>query len=154
MEFSEEIMKRHKAVQEWNMPIGITGTQDGLSEAQFKVAKDLFELMFMSEIHAGDCVGVDAELITLVQEIRPEVKTVGHIPDKDDKRAFLEYDEERDPKPYLKRNHDIVNESEYLFAFPNGPERMRGSGTWATIRYARKTGKGIVIINPDGTSTA
>jgi len=29
-------------------------------------------------------------------------------------------------------------------------EEWRGSGTWATIRYARKVGKPVTIIYPDG----
>jgi hypothetical protein len=39
-----------------------------------------------------------------------------------------------------------------LAACPKGPEERR-SGTWATVRYARKTGKPVVIFWPDGTVT-
>lgn len=38
----------------------------------------------------------------------------------------------------LKRNHIILRRGDCLEAFPSDShERMRGSGTWATIRYAR-----------------
>ncbi len=136
------------------MSIGITGTQEGMTEEQFGIIKEMMELLFMTEIHAGDCVGFDAECITLVKELRPEVKTVGHPCDIDEKRAFLEYDEEREAKAPLVRNRDIVDESEYLFACPKETEEVLRSGTWATIRYARKVGKQVLIIYPDGTVAA
>ncbi len=65
-------------------------------------------------------------------------------------RNFSKGDETRKPKPYLKRNHDIVDESDILIGFPSSEEERLRSGTWATVRYARKTGKRIYIIFPDG----
>jgi hypothetical protein len=131
--------------------VGITGTQKGLTEAQFAALELLLPHMGMTEIHAGDCVGVDAEIVTYVKEALPSVKTVGHPPTIADKRAFLEYDEERAPKDYLVRNHAIVDAADYLVACPKEDEEVLRSGTWATVRYARKTGKTVVIIKPDGT---
>jgi predicted Rossmann fold nucleotide-binding protein DprA/Smf involved in DNA uptake len=55
----------------------------------------------------------------------------------------------REPLPYLERNHAIVNESDFLIAAPDGPETLR-SGTWATVRYARKVGKRVLVIMPNG----
>ena len=153
-EITPEIEKRIEDAERGTMSVGITGTKEGLTEEQFSIAKDLFGVLWMTEIHAGDCVGVDAEIVTLVKELQPSVKTVGHPPTNPDFRAFLEYDEERSCKPYLKRNHDIVNESEYMFAFPKETKEVRRSGTWATVRYARKVGKQVLIIYPDGTVAA
>jgi predicted Rossmann fold nucleotide-binding protein DprA/Smf involved in DNA uptake len=45
-----------------------------------------------------------------------------------------------------------VNETGVLVAMPDGPEELR-SGTWATVRYARKQGKDGRIIYPDGLVT-
>lgn len=39
--------------------------------------------------------------------------------------------------PPLKRNHTILDHSQYLVGFPKGPKEERRSGTWATIRYAK-----------------
>lgn len=61
-------------------------------------------------------------------------------------------DEKREPLPYLARNCVIVDEADILLACPKGPEEQR-SGTWATVRYARKQNKRIVIVYPDGTIT-
>lgn len=141
------------------MKLGITGTQDGMTESQFLAVKEFFlSLHELTEIHGGDCIGFDAECILLVDEVRPDIKTIGHPPDNPKKRAFLTYDELREEKDYHSRNHDIVDETELLLACPKGPEydadgKWIGlrSGTWSTVRYARKGGKSIVIIMPDGT---
>lgn len=152
IELTPEVEERIKQVREGTVFLGITGTQDGMTEAQFALVRELMGLFYMNEIHGGDCVGFDAECITLVKELRPDVKTVGHPPSNPNKRAFLEYDELREEKDYIARNHDIVDETIFLLACPNGPERLR-SGTWATIRYARKQGKKVLIIYPDGKYT-
>jgi outer membrane protein insertion porin family len=52
----------------------------------------------------------------------------------------------------LDRNRAIVDSCDVLIACPKGPEEQR-SGTWATVRYARKQKKRIVIIWPDGEVT-
>jgi hypothetical protein len=54
----------------------------------------------------------------------------------------------RPQKEYIARDHDIVEETECLVGLPNRPEYLR-SGTWATIRYARKQQKPIYLIWPD-----
>lgn len=141
------------------MKLGITGTQDGLTEAQFlSLKKFLLNAPEVTEIHGGDCIGFDAECIVLAKEVRPDIRTVGHPPINPKKRAFLTYDELRGEKDYHSRNHDIVDETDIMLACPKGPEydadgKWIGlrSGTWSTVRYARKRNKPIVIIMPDGT---
>ena len=47
---------------------------------------------------------------------------------------------ELSPKPYLKRNHDIVDACDALIVLPKDPEKKElRSGTWATYRYALKS---------------
>lgn len=133
------------------MKVGITGTQVGLTVQQFETLKKLLGVILMDEIHAGDCVGVDAECIMLVKEIQPTVKTVGHPPINPSKRAFLDYDETRELKEYIDRNHDIVDECDTLIACPKQKDEVLRSGTWATVRYARKQEKVVIVIKPDGT---
>jgi hypothetical protein len=41
---------------------------------------------------------------------------------------------------YMKRNDRLVDGASMLLAFPETPEEQRRSGTWATIRRARKAG--------------
>jgi hypothetical protein len=54
------------------------------------------------------------------------------------------------PEPPLDRNKKIVFDSDEMIAAPSGPEVLR-SGTWSTVRYARKTRKKITVIYPDGS---
>lgn len=54
------------------------------------------------------------------------------------------------PKPYLERNQDIVRSTELLLATPENNVEQQRSGTWATIRFARKMNKSIIIIDTDG----
>ncbi len=53
-------------------------------------------------------------------------------------------------KPYLARNRDIVNAADVLIAGPGGMEEIMRSGTWATVRYARKKQKPVIIVYPNG----
>lgn len=55
-------------------------------------------------------------------------------------------------RPYLERNKAIIDASQLCLAVVDGPERKR-SGTWSTVRYARKTGTPVVILWPDTAVT-
>jgi predicted Rossmann fold nucleotide-binding protein DprA/Smf involved in DNA uptake len=54
------------------------------------------------------------------------------------------------PRSFLERNHDIVDASEVLVAIPKETEEVLRSGTWATIRYAHKLRRRVMIIYPNG----
>lgn len=46
---------------------------------------------------------------------------------------------------YMKRNDRLVAEADILVAFPETPRERLRSGTWATVRRARKAGKEVRI---------
>jgi hypothetical protein len=50
-------------------------------------------------------------------------------------------------REYLQRNRDIVDATDVLLAAPDGPERVR-SGTWSTVRYAYRAGRGVLLVMP------
>src|SRR5262245_41796084 len=54
------------------------------------------------------------------------------------------------PYFYLVRNRDIVEETDLLIAAPANAVEHLQSGTWCTVRYARRSGRHS-IIRPDGT---
>jgi predicted Rossmann fold nucleotide-binding protein DprA/Smf involved in DNA uptake len=58
---------------------------------------------------------------------------------------------QRAEKPYLARNRDIVLETIALIAAPAEPQERIRSGTWSTVRFAKKQGKTVILILPDGT---
>lgn len=135
--------------------IGFTGRRTELTELQLQ----RLELVIMgngfdndfepAEFHHGDCVEADLAAAKLAKKYNWRVVT--HPPIRESLRAYFpDSDETREPKEFIERNHNIVDETDRLIACPDGPERMR-SGTWATIRYALKTGKPVTIIWPDST---
>jgi predicted Rossmann fold nucleotide-binding protein DprA/Smf involved in DNA uptake len=52
------------------------------------------------------------------------------------------------PLDPLVRNKVIVNISDVILATPFEDKEVMRSGTWSTIRYARKVGKTPIIILP------
>lgn len=63
-------------------------------------------------------------------------------------------DWKQEAKPPLERDEDIAIDCDVLVACPRGPEStLPRSGTWATIRRARKWKRRIIIVWPDGSLT-
>ena len=132
----------HKGSQQGQeMIIGFTGTRKGMTSHQMIVLSGI--LQTGDEFHHGDCVGADAEAHDIAR--CEGCRIVIHPPDNDKYRAFCIGTREELEKPYLERNHDIVDACDLLVATPDGPEAQR-SGTWATIRYAREVGKEVKIL--------
>ena len=123
--------------------VGFTGTRRGMSTDQIDQLVDLIQRLRPRALHHGDCVGADEEAHSVASDL--DVRTVAHPPSNPRARAWCEADEYREPLPYLDRNHRIVDETDLLVAAPAGPEILR-SGTWATVRYARKVGRRVVIL--------
>ncbi len=128
------------------MIAGFTGTQRGMTEKQKETFAKLMERV--DELHHGDCIGADSDAHKIAKELGKRV----HIypPSNPNKRAFNDGDLVNAEKEYLDRNHDIVDSSDFLIAAPKGNKEELRSGTWATIRYARKRNKKVVIILPSG----
>ena len=135
------------------MKVGFTGTRKGMTILQKKKLLAFLTKFgnVIKEVHHGDCVGADAEFHEIVRQNFPTIKIVIHPPINPKFRAFCDGDEERKPKDYLARNRDIVDETDILIACPAQKKEILRSGTWATVRYARKKKKFILIIFPDGS---
>lgn len=142
------------------MIIGFTGTRIGMTYRQKHVVEgilyDFFEVTqdamcddpdWTFEFHHGDCVGADEQFHNMVFEWG---KVIIHPPEFKSMRAFCKSDYILPPKPYLERNHDIVDASELMIATPKESEEILRSGTWATVRYARKKKKIVIVVYPDG----
>jgi hypothetical protein len=54
--------------------------------------------------------------------------------------------------PPLERNARMVAAASVVVACPDGPERTR-SGTWSTVREARRMGREVVVVWPSGEVT-
>lgn len=124
--------------------VGFTGSRgpvdlvarEWLSMTLTKLQKVGSELLHGSAVGADDCARTIARRVGFVTIAYPSTLrnylAVGHD------------DVTRPPRAPLDRNHTIVDLCDVLVAVPDQPEHLR-SGTWATVRYARR--RGIPIFN-------
>lgn len=137
------------------MKIGISGTRTGLINPQREALQTILRILPITELHHGDCTGVDQQVHDFYMGGDLHDKIHVHIwpPANPKNRAYcgaplctIHPEQE-----YLVRNRDIVRQSDVLLACPKMmvPE-MRGSGTWNAIRYAETNGYRAVIIWPNG----
>ncbi len=127
------------------MKIGFTGTREGMSERQRIDFTRLIQGLLPSEFYHGDCIGADAEAHNIVKNVTRSNIHI-HPPNDGSKRACLIGDFNYPPKPYLERNKDIVKACDLLIACPKGRYEENRSGTWSTVRYARKINKPMIIL--------
>ncbi len=142
------------------MRIGFTGTRKGMTPLQrSSLAAHLKHLQNDSlafAVHTGCCLGADEQFVELCAEVfRCCVRIVGHPGDWGplvSQAACARSNVLLPCKPHLERNRDIVAESECLIAAPEAAETLR-SGTWSTVRHARRLRMPITIVWPDGNVT-
>jgi hypothetical protein len=133
------------------MKVGFTGSQRGASSAQLHTLQSLLLTnMPVDEFHHGCCVGADTQANYVAHAVGTHV--VYHPPLIAEKASDLRDfpGDHLPPKPYIERNHDIVDATDMLIACPAGDEEQVRSGTWATVRYARKQGKRVIVIKRNG----
>lgn len=129
------------------MVIGFTGTSKGMNPYQKQKVLELLKELKPHLVRHGDCVGADAEFHKIACSLN--IPTCIHPPDNDSKRAFNQSDSILPVKPYLDRNKDIVDMSDKLIATPETSKEKIRSGTWFTIRYAKRSCKEVILCNPD-----
>lgn len=131
------------------MILVFTGTREGLTKRQRDTLKILLPRLAPECSFHGGCLGADEEFhyIVLSTLITPIEIFPSDIPKY---RAEFPMDGVRkihEPKPPLDRNKLMVDKGDFLVAAPKAKEELR-SGTWATVRHARRTFKPGVILDP------
>ena len=134
--------------------IGFTGTRKGMTPDQLiRFVETIGAIEKKSEIvefHHGGCIGADNDAHILLKPMRT-IAIVVHPPI--DKTYTFNYfsgaSKILPEKEYLDRNHDIVDACQILIACPKEKKEVKRSGTWATIRYARRIGKPVFVIEPE-----
>jgi hypothetical protein len=132
------------------MRVGFTGTQNGMTDMQSQFVFNTMMDLEPTEAHHGCCIGADAQFHDMLGYSQAQV--YGHPPINTSKMADCQCDARAVPKDYLERNRAIVDTTDVLIAAPKGPEELR-SGTWSTVRYARKLRRPIYIVWPSGSMT-
>ena len=126
--------------------IGFTGTRQGLSERQKSALRDLLASHPGAILHHGDAIGADAEAHDIAVEL--DCSIVIHPPNDVTQRAFKIAALTRAPRAYLDRNKVIVRETSFLIAAPAMEVEQLRSGTWSTVRYARRLGRPVHLLAP------
>lgn len=134
-----------------------TGTQAGMTNEQSRnVAKALTKTRRMFN---GLCIGADEEAHEIFRLIHGEHGTVIGFPSTiQGKCVDLTVDAIHPPANPLERNRTMVDEAiragnPLCVAAPRAMGEELRSGTWATVRYARKRNVPVFVCWPDGTTT-
>jgi len=138
--------------------VGFTGTREGMSEHQKEMLSRILTAALVQGdpifFHHGDCKGADAEAHEIMCQLRENVKNIPapkiviHPPVKRVMRAYCQgADEILPPQDYLDRDRAIVDCCIGMIAAPKTNKEELRSGTWYTVRYARKTSKPVFILN-------
>ena len=147
--------------------VAFTGTRQGLTPAQTRtldllvgefatLGRTLYPQLAHSVVGLhGMCQGGDATFDRICKQHRvwtegyPGKGWRGDSPWRDQN---VKPDLVHLPELYLDRDHIMVDRCQWLIAGPDQEEYPR-SGTWTTVRYARKQDRYRGIIMPDGTTT-
>jgi hypothetical protein len=135
------------------MIVGFTGTQAGMTKEQHIAVRRLLRTRKYSELHHGGCVGADEQMHELWLIEHGDLPIIVHPASgvAASKKALLSgYFRKLAELPPLERNRVIVDACDLLIATPFTADEVLRSGTWATIRYARRTGKALTLVKPRG----
>jgi len=125
-----------------------TGTRNGMSALQLRFLEAILRSGLIDKLMHGMCKGGDEQADAIAK--RFGIYRIGYPADdsvSEHWRMDLDCDEIMDPAPPLARNRVMAARCGFLIAAPKQQkEIMRGSGTWATIRYARKQDKPILLL--------
>lgn len=134
--------------------IAFTGTRNGLSTPQRVALTETLGLLSdpSSIMHNGACAGADHSAATIWRDLSCRLEF--HPGDRSQAQwaqgFCVEGETVRPCAPYLLRNHHMVDASSVLVGCPSTMEETLRSGTWATIRYARRMKVYRVLVLPNG----
>ena len=124
------------------MHIGFTGTRKGMTDRQKETLELLLRNTAMADenndkgynlFHHGDATGADTEAVEIAAKL--EYGICAHVSAKNSEAL-------------LNRNMSIVDSCFLLIAAPYSLDEVVRSGTWHTIRYARRVGRPAIVLDP------
>lgn len=141
------------------MIVAVTGTRQDLTPAQLITATHLFQgaAEHVTGFHNGGCIGADRRLFSLACaflecpiDVWPALVNASQRFNPPDWPWITVHE----LMPPLERNEVMVTLSDVLWAFPGEDTEQLRSGTWATVRRARKISRSLVIVLPNGEVTS
>jgi hypothetical protein len=133
------------------MIVGFTGTRGGMTSVQRRVITELLRDLQQRETIAGlhgDCVGADADFHAICRELGVDVLIRPCTSER--YRAHCDGTVVAEPTNPMARNRAIVQQADVMLATPPTNKELKRSGTWSTIRMARRH-HGVVVVLPNGT---
>lgn len=139
-----------------NIRYSFTGTSNPGGSAYKTVEHFIRQLTNVTQINTGAAVGVDTYAYEYAVKHFPRARHCLYVP----AGSFHNLEVVRTAKEaehevylieggYMARNDALVANADILIAFPQGPQEVLRSGTWATVRRAIK--KGIPVqVHPVG----
>lgn len=137
------------------LKVSFTGTRGGMADGQMAALDRVLSTFQPALFVHGDCLGADFNAHRLILTINASADhqiAINTYPSNLEKtRAYTgeEY-EVCEPLPPLERNPLIVDAGQLLIACPAGVSELIRSGTWATIRAARRTDRLVIAIDTAG----
>jgi hypothetical protein len=133
------------------MILGFTGTRKGLSKAQRSALPYALCAIRADQVIHGGAMGADTEFGTWTGSVEVVI-----YPASAERYEYWRCVQSpwltiNPPIKPLVRNVIIANRCDHLLACPAEMVEQQRSGTWATVRYARKAGKPITLLLPDGS---
>ena len=137
------------------MRISFTGTRRGMSAYQERQFEDLIRFYFgrglMNLFTHGACVGADVQAHRIVRRIFGTSVMIGAFPSNHETSRIEELRDDCNfvaaEKPPLERDRDVVDAGkDLLIAAPLQMLEARRSGTWTTVRYARRIGVKVEVM--------
>lgn len=137
------------------MNYSFTGIRELRDEYVPRIDKVLISLTDGDKFYTGAAEGIDIYVEERLERIFPKRERTVIIPDAyhsplagnfANKVIKMEPGVDSDSEAFRMRNIVLVGFCDVLIAFPKtDKELFRGSGTWMTIRIARKAGKEVRI---------
>lgn len=130
------------------MIIGFTGTEKGMTYPQEEKLTSLLKAFRPTVVVHGGCVGADSKFHKICRDQLKPRPRICVLPSniRSKQGNWLGADFVAREAPPLERNDKIVRDVEVLIATPEQNEEIMRSGTWATIRYAKKRNVPVIIL--------
>lgn len=131
-----------------SLSIGFTGTRRGMSEGQKERLIKYLDQLNPRYFHHGGAKGADKEAYEIARNVIPGIVLICWPCNLKDQQDFdpAEQNVIHAEQAPLERNRDIVHASDILLAAPGEDQEQLRSGTWSTVRYAKKLRKNVVLI--------
>ena len=140
------------------LKVAFTGTRQGMTEEQAKTVGVwlMNHETEISQLHHGACIGADVDFHNICIDM--EMIRLVHVHPSDNKntnqlRQLKQIENVAMIWPIetpLARDWTMVQHCDILLATPLQDDEVVRSGTWTTVRYARKLRKKVRLIRRSG----